>query len=61
MLRTERASRDCGVPPTASDLEAVFVPRIESGEENGGVKREVVNGPVLYKERKAYLLVRGIA
>lgn len=55
--RAERASRDSGVPPTASELEAVPSFRKKSGE-NGDVMRRVLDSPALDEERNVYPLAQ---
>lgn len=48
--RTERGNEDRGVRPTASKLEAVPIPHIESAERRDSVKKMVVDGPALKEE-----------
>lgn len=55
---TEKASRERMVPPTASKLEAVLVPRKRSWEGKGGGGKRIVDGFAVYKERKAFSLAR---
>lgn len=59
--RTERGSRDRKVPPTASELEVVFMLPNESEEGKSVVKRRAVDGPALSEEGNAYLLARDVA
>lgn len=48
------------MPPTASELEAVLIPRKDSGDGNGGGKKRVVDGPAMNEERKTYPLGRDV-
>lgn len=60
VLRTEKAGREHGVPPTASKLEAVPSPRKGSREGESGRKKRIVDRPAVNAEGKAYLLVRDV-
>lgn len=48
------------MPPTVSKFKAVPIPRKDSGEEKGGVRRRVADCPVLKEEGKVSLLVRDV-
>lgn len=58
--RTERGISELGVPPTASEVESVLIPRKESAKRKGGMRRRVINDSALDAERKAYQLAQDV-